>query len=59
MDHPGRDRLKTATVRRAEVATFLSTRFPPQPESRGVELNVERGTLKRVEIDAWNLKSAW
>jgi len=39
--------------------TVLTSLILPKPDSRGVELNVERGQLKRVEIDAWNLRSAW
>ena len=39
--------------------TVLTSLILPKPDSRGIELNVERGLLKRVEIDAWNLKSAW
>ena len=37
----------------------LTSLILPNSDSRGLELNVERGQLKRVEIDAWNLKSAW
>jgi sucrose-6-phosphate hydrolase SacC (GH32 family) len=39
--------------------TVLTSLILPKPDSRGLELNVERGQLKRVEIDLWPLKSAW
>ena len=39
--------------------TVLTSLILPKPDSRGLELNVERGMLKQVEIDTWNLKSAW
>jgi sucrose-6-phosphate hydrolase SacC (GH32 family) len=39
--------------------TVLTSLILPEPGSRGIELNVERGVLRQVEIDAWNLKSAW
>ena len=39
--------------------TVLTSLILPQPDSRGIELNVEQGSLKRVEINSWNLKPAW
>ncbi len=42
-----------------EGETVLTSLILPKPESRGVELNVERGVLNRVDIDTWNLKSTW
>ncbi|MEW6305673.1 MAG: glycoside hydrolase family 32 protein [Verrucomicrobiota bacterium] len=39
--------------------TVLTSLILPGPESRGLELNVEQGTLKRVTFDVWDLKPAW
>jgi sucrose-6-phosphate hydrolase SacC (GH32 family) len=42
-----------------EGETVLTSLILPKPDSRGLELNVERGKLRRAELDLWPLKSAW